>query len=238
MALLLRSCILNQRKLFMKEIITFKRTSMYYTCGNVKKFIPCLQVRHVSDKHSERNTSEREMIYNGTLTNKVRNIKMISLLSSVVSVISQPIIYMKILEEDNAISVGTLFALLNILTICSPLLIHLLTKRYVIEMYHYPNEKKYTAKLYSFLCKKREITFTPNDVIEPKTQITGSFTTCFAGGKPLLFDENCFIDPKHYKIIMNYNKPIDFEVEQLRITAINQPQDKRITMGNKNEEQK
>lgn len=83
-----------------------------------------------------------------------------------------------------------------------------------------------------------QITFTPNDVIEPKTRITGALTTCIAGGKPLLFDESCFIDPKHYKIIMNYNKPTDFEIEQLRITAINQPQDKRITMGNKNEEQK
>ncbi|XP_043583992.1 transmembrane protein 70 homolog, mitochondrial [Bombus pyrosoma] len=238
MVLLLRSCILNQRKLFMKEIIVFKRTSMYYTCGNVEKFRPCLQVRHVSDKHSERNTSEREMIYNGTLTNKVRNIKMISLLSSAVSLISQPIIYMKILEEDNLVGVGTLFALLNVITISSPLLIHLLTRRYVIEMYHYPNEEKYTAKLYSFFCKEREITFSPNDVIEPKTQITGAFTTCVVGGKPLLLDENNFIDPKHYKIIMNYNKPIDFEVEQLHITAINRPQDKRITMGNKNEEQK
>lgn len=123
----------------------------------LQKFRPCLQVRHVSDKHSERNISEREMIYNGTLTNKVRNIKMISLLSSVASVISQPIIYMKILEEDNVVGAGTLFALLNILTISSPLLIHFLTRRYVIEMYHYPKEEKYTAKLYSFFCKKREV---------------------------------------------------------------------------------
>lgn len=222
----------------MQEIITFKRTSIYYTCGNVKKFIPCLQVRHVSDKHSERNTIEREIIYNGTLTNKVRNIKIISLLTSAISVISQPIIYMKILEEDNLIGAGTLFALLNIVTISSPLLIYFLTRRYVIEIYHYPNEEKYTAKLYSFLCKEREITFTPNDVVEPKTQITGAFTTCVVGGKPLLFDENNFVDPKHYKIIMNYNKPIDFVVEELHFTAINRPQDKRITMGNKNEEQK
>ena len=123
----------------------------------LQKFRPCLQVRHVSDKHSERNTNEREMIYNGTLTNKVRNIKLISLLSSVVSVISQPIIYMKILEEDNLASAGTLFALLNVVTISSPLLIHFLTRRYVIEMYHYPNEERYTAKLYSFLCKEREV---------------------------------------------------------------------------------
>ncbi|XP_071856787.1 transmembrane protein 70 homolog, mitochondrial [Bombus fervidus] len=238
MVLILRSCILNQRKLFMQEIITFKQTSMYYTCGNVKKFIPCLQVRHVSDKHSEKNTIEREMIYNGTLRNKVRNIKIVSLLTSAISVISQPIIYMKILEEDNVVGAGTLFAILNVMTISSPLLIHFLTKRYVIDMYHYPKEEKYTAKLFSFLCKEREITFTPNDVIEPKTQITGALTTCVVGGKPLLFDENNFIDPKHYKIIMNYNKPIDFEVKELHIAAINRPQEKRITMGNKNEVQK
>lgn len=211
---------------------------MYYTCGNVKKFIPCLQVRHVSDKHSERNAIEREMIYNGSLKNKVRTVKIMSLLSSVISVISQPIIYMKILEEDNVVGAGTLFALVNVVTISSPILIHFLTKRYVIEMYHYPKEEKYTAKLFSFLCKEREITFTPNDVIEPNTKVSAALTTCVAGGNPLLFDENNFIDPKHYKIIMNYNKPIDFKVKELHIAAINRPQEKRITMGNKNEEQK
>lgn len=137
--------------------ILFCKVTQKYIFLTLQKFIPCLQVRHVSDKHSERNTSVREMIYNGAVTNKVRNIKMFSLLSSVLSVICQPIIYMKILEEDNAISVGTLFALLNILTISSPLLVHFLTKRYVIEMYHYPNKEKYTAELYTFFCKKREV---------------------------------------------------------------------------------
>lgn len=137
--------------------ILFCKVTQKYIIFMLQKFRPCLQVRHVSDKHSERNTNEREMIYNGTLTNKVRNIKLISLLSSVVSVISQPIIYMKILEEDNLASAGTLFALLNVVTISSPLLIHFLTRRYVIEMYHYPNEERYTAKLYSFLCKEREV---------------------------------------------------------------------------------
>lgn len=141
----------------LKIQILFCKVAQKYIFFMLQKFRPCLQVRHVSDKHSERNTSEREMIYNGTLTNKVRNIKMISLLSSAVSLISQPIIYMKILEEDNLVGVGTLFALLNVVTISSPLLIHLLTRRYVIEMYHYPSEEKYTAKLYSFFCKQREV---------------------------------------------------------------------------------
>lgn len=81
-----------------------------------------------------------------------------------------------------------------------------------------------------------QITFTKNDVIEPTTPRTGMFTTCVVKGYPLLLDQNQFLEPKHFNIIMKYNEPIDFEIEELNVTALNQPptENKNVMIENKN----
>lgn len=235
---LLRNYILNQRRFFVQEVTTFTQISTYCICGNIKRFKPCLQVKHFSDKCNE--TTEKNLIYVGPLTRKVRNIKIFSLLSTLVSIGFQPFLYMKLVEEDNLANAGTIFALFNIMTISSPLLVHLLAKRYVIELYHHPKEEEYSAKIFTFFCKQKEITFTKNDVIEPTTPRTGMFTTCIAKGYPLLLDEDQFLEPKHFNIMMKYNEPIDFEIEKLNVTALNRPptENKNVMIEDKNVKQK
>ena len=85
-----------------------------------------------------------------------------------------------------------------------------------------------------------QITFTKNDVIEPTTPRTAMFTTCIAKGYPLLLDESQFLEPKHFNIIMKYNEPIDFEIEELNVTALNQPptENKNVMIEDKNAKEK
>ncbi|CAK9805452.1 Transmembrane protein 70 homolog, mitochondrial [Anthophora plagiata] len=218
MVLLLRSCVLVGRKLFAQEVVSFKHFVTYpkYS-NNLKKFVPSLQVKYFSiDKD---NVQKRELIYTGELSTKIRNIKIISMVTSIASSLTQPFIFMKAFDNDNLISMGIAFAFANLIIVGSPIFIYLLTKRYVVNLYYYPQENNYVAVTYGFL-KKKEITFTPDDVTLPGT-LNGSVTTCFVNNEPLFMDENQFADIKHYNIIMGYNKPSDFHVEPLNITPIN-----------------
>ncbi|XP_017760229.1 PREDICTED: transmembrane protein 70 homolog, mitochondrial [Eufriesea mexicana] len=218
MILLLRSCIFSQRKLLIQEVASFRRTFMYSTNNNIKKFAPFLQARHLSMKNNE--TVGGELIYTGSLTSRVRNLKLVSIITSILTSFGQPIIFSKIIIDDNLIGIAALFAVINLVSIGTPIFVHLLTRRYVITMYKSQNEK-YIAKVYSFLGRQKQIIFTPNDVSEPQL---GAFTTCITKGRPLLFDKKDFIDPKHYFIIMRYNKPIDLEIlKDSNETSITEP---------------
>lgn len=121
----------------------------------LQRFKPCLQVKHFSDKYNE--ITEKNLIYIGPFTWKVRSVKIFSLVSSLMSIGFQPFLYMKLVEDDNLANAGTIFALFNIITISSPLLIHILAKRYVIELYHHPKEEKYTAKVFTLFCRQKEV---------------------------------------------------------------------------------
>ncbi|CAK9810686.1 Transmembrane protein 70 homolog, mitochondrial [Anthophora quadrimaculata] len=218
MVLLLRSCVLIGRKLFTQEVsfkhfVTFPKYS-----NNLKKFVPSLQVKYFSvDKD---NVQKRELVYTGDLWKQIRNIKILSIISTIMSICGQPMLFMKMINNDNLVSLGIIFAFGNIILIGSPILIYLVTKRYVINLYHCPQENTYVAVVYRFFLQRKEITFTPNDIKPPK-MFKGSLTTCIAKDNPLYMDSNQFINLKHYNIIMGYNKPSDFEVEPVNIAPIN-----------------
>ncbi|XP_017881146.1 transmembrane protein 70 homolog, mitochondrial [Ceratina calcarata] len=215
MILILRNCMLNRGKLFTQEIISLKRTFTYRTYNNVKKYLPALQAKYLSTE-SNKNV-DKELIYTGNINAKVRNLKLFSLVSTVGSMTLQPFLYMNMTDENSATTLAMIFALANLIAIGSPVLVHALAKRYVLEMYYNPQEKEYIAKVYSFFFKRNEIKFNPDEVSEPQTRFTGIFTSCYAKNYPLLFDPSLFTNPQHYTIIMGYNKPIVLEVEKLKI---------------------
>ncbi|XP_006610591.1 transmembrane protein 70 homolog, mitochondrial [Apis dorsata] len=229
MVLLLRNWILSRRKLFMQEVVLF-RISMYHKCSNIKnitrennrciqKYTPFLQIRHFSDKN---NKEDKELIYIGSMKTKVISLKVLSLLTTAMSAIFQPYMFMKLIEEDSLTTVIAILTLVNLITIGNPVFIHFATKRYAVEMHYYPKEEKYSATVYTLFLKRKTIKFTPNDVTESKYNFTLPLSTCYVKNKPLFFLEQNFINRKHYFIIMNYNKPIDFQMKSLNVNAINQ----------------
>ncbi|XP_003707253.2 transmembrane protein 70 homolog, mitochondrial [Megachile rotundata] len=206
MALVLRYCILSQSKRLTQEFRLFHHnvSSHTYINSNIKKCGSIVHMKHFSTE------DEKIHIYKGTLTKRVRNLKIFSYATSILSFTSQPFIYMKVLEEDNLTGLVAVFAFLNLVAACSPLLVHWLAKRYVTDMYYYPKEDKYVAEVYDLFINKKQIVFTNDEVEIP--EIDSMLRCCSVEGHPLLFDEAEFIDPKYYCVIMGYNDPIDFEM--------------------------
>ncbi|XP_029036983.1 transmembrane protein 70 homolog, mitochondrial [Osmia bicornis bicornis] len=210
MALILRHCILSQKKRFVHEFLLFHRnvSSHTFNINNVKKFGSLLCAKHFSTKND--GNSDRELIYEGYLTKRIRRLKLFSFFTSAGSIISLPAIYMKAVHDDNLANMGIMFAFLNLVLTLTPLFIHLTTKRYVTEMYYYPKEDMYGANVYGLFLNKRQLKFTKDDVDVPESG--GMLTSCKIQGNPLLFGEEDFKDARHYFIIMGYNDPIDFEM--------------------------
>lgn len=113
-----------------------------------------MQVRHFSD---ENNKKDKELIYIGTMKNKVISLKVLSLLSTTLSIIFQPYMFMKLMEEDSLTTMIVILTLFNLITIGNPIFIHYVTKRYAIEMHYYPKEDKYSATVYTLFLRRKTV---------------------------------------------------------------------------------
>lgn len=69
----------------------------------------------------------------------------------------QPFLYSKAIESDNTGAVLGIFAFIGFLTVTTPLLIHIVTRKYVTHLYYDVKEDKYIANTYSLFVKKKEV---------------------------------------------------------------------------------
>lgn len=214
MSILLRFSLLQNSKNYFKETKNLGRSYVFcmnYKNNHIKRTIPNLQKLRVNystkdHKHSQEKNTE---IYNGTLKNQIRNLKIVSLGTSVCGLAIQPLLILKAAAVDSTAGiVGAI--VIGIFSIASPLLLNLVTKRYVTSVYYDAKEEKYIATSYSLFLRPNKIEFTPADVKIP--DVTGIFTTCFVKGKPLFFDERLFNDSNHYMKIMGFDKPLDYKL--------------------------
>ncbi|XP_015594989.1 transmembrane protein 70 homolog, mitochondrial isoform X1 [Cephus cinctus] len=154
-----------------------------------------------------------EQIYYGTLSTQIRNIKLFSLVTSISSISVQPLLIQRVAESDSIATTIGVCAFVGFFAFVTPLLLHIVTKRYITHLYYDNDRKKYIAITYTLFLQKKKTEFTPDDVYVP--DITGMFTTCLINKKPFFFDMRFFSDMGHYKKIMGYDKPIDFKLGTL-----------------------
>ncbi|XP_043252529.1 transmembrane protein 70 homolog, mitochondrial [Colletes gigas] len=181
----------------------------------------CASTLHIKHFSTESNKElERTLIYTGKLSNKIRNIKIFSFVSSFGTLLFQPMLYMRAVEQDAMLGFIGMFGILGFFTIGNPLLIHSIARKYVTSLYYYPKEDKYVAEIYSLFLRKKEITFTADEVHVPN--VDGMFSICYVKGSPLFFNQDDFEDVTHYNNIMGLYKPIDFKMNNVmeRIKAI------------------
>ncbi|CAL4067445.1 unnamed protein product, partial [Meganyctiphanes norvegica] len=110
-------------------------------------------------------------------------------------------------------SVGLVVAVgsfVGFFTFVTPLLIHWLTKKYVMKIEYDPKTDMYSATTLSFFLREKKIQFSIGDVHVP--DVPGMFTTFHANGRPLFVEPDTFKDLEHYGRIMGYDKPIDFRL--------------------------
>lgn len=95
-------------------------------------------------------------------------------------------------------------------TFVTPILLHSVTKKYVINLTFNPDKETYTAETLTFFLRKQKLEFKPEDVKVP--DVPGMFTSMVIKGVPLFMDPRMFPNPDHYIKIMGYDKPIDFKL--------------------------
>merc|ERR1712142_711167 len=169
------------------------------------------------DAKEEETFEEHEMtVYRGILSTQIKLVKSFSLMTSVTGLSCQPLLYLKMTESSGAslafIAAGGAF--LSFFTFATPLLIHWVSKKYVTEMLYNRIEITYTAVTYSFLLRRKQITFKASDVTIPN--IPGMFTTFQVNGNSLFVDADSFQSAKHYGKLMGYDKPLDIRFKYER----------------------
>ncbi|XP_015429414.1 PREDICTED: transmembrane protein 70, mitochondrial [Dufourea novaeangliae] len=206
-----------QSQIFIKKAVRLQKFlpqrctvgSFAYNNGDIESFARTLQVRYV---HTEgNNKKEKELIYTGLLSKNIFGLKLFTLGTSCVALVTLPFVWDNAIQADkDAITLG-LIGFMGVYAICTPLLIHFLVgRKYVANMYYDSAADKYLAQTYSILLKKKTVEFTENDVHVP--DFTGPFSTCFVKGKPMFFTEPEFTDKTHYHKLMGHYKPINFQL--------------------------
>lgn len=212
MALLLRTWVNNYGRRCCIEISHSKYTCLVNTkiSENQIKVTTCMQRRNYSLKQTPPISSSTE-IYSGILTRQIRNIKVFSLCTSCLGIMAQPIIYQKMAQSSGLATIIGVSVFFSLFAIGTPLLLNLITKKYITHIKYLPEEDKYVASTYTLFLKERKLNFEPKDVLVP--DVPGMFTSCLIKKTPLFITPESFQDLHHYKRIMGYDKPIDLKLE-------------------------
>ncbi|XP_050346380.1 transmembrane protein 70 homolog, mitochondrial [Nymphalis io] len=164
--------------------------------------------RNFATKVNQENELER--IYYGPLTPQIKAVKIFSVSSSAAGLAAQPIIIREATTIGSTSLLVALCSVVGFFTFVTPLLLHLITKKYVTEIHYDPKTLTYKATTINFFLASVQLDFKAEDVVVP--DIPGMFTTMVAKGKPLFIEARHFTDPLYYAKIMGYDKPLDFKL--------------------------
>lgn len=102
-------------------------------------------------------TSEKQQIYFGTLTPKIRAVKAFSLSTSVIGLAAQPMLIEKSSQLGGTSIVILVCSFVGFFTFITPLVLHFITKKYVTEISYDPLKDEYTATTLSIFLTRKEV---------------------------------------------------------------------------------
>lgn len=105
-------------------------------------------VRHFASKQKEEEKLER--IYYGPLTPQIRAVKIFSVSSSAAGLAAQPIIIREASSIGSTSLIVALCSVVGFFTFVTPILLHIITKKYVTEMHYNPETETYRATTLNF----------------------------------------------------------------------------------------
>lgn len=103
--------------------------------------------------------------------------------------------------------------IIGVFTFLIPVLLHILTKGYVIRLYHNPERDTYTVITYSVFLTEKKNVFHQRQVRIPA--ISKMFTTFYADHIGLMVDPDMFPIPHDYNHLMGYDKPFRFDADDI-----------------------
>ncbi|KAM4727692.1 transmembrane protein 70, mitochondrial [Anableps anableps] len=189
------------------------------TLRTVRRSAPILSKVHSSCQGSQclsttGYTEDGILIYTGSLGTAVKGVKMFSYSTSGASLILMPQILLKTGLGVSSIALQVTFCgVVGFFTFLTPILLHLITKGYVIRLYHNPDRDTYTAITCSVFLTEKRCVFHQCQVRIPA--VSKMFTTFYAGHMGLLVDPDLFLNFHDYNHLMGYDKPFSFSKEDM-----------------------
>ncbi|XP_062285106.1 transmembrane protein 70, mitochondrial [Scomber scombrus] len=160
--------------------------------------------------HSE----EGNLIYTGSLGSAVRGVKMFSYTTSGASLFLMPQILFKTGVGVQSVALQAAFCgVIGFFTFLTPVLLHVITKGYVIRLYHNPDTDTYTAVTYSVFLTEKKTVFHQKEVRIPA--VSKMFTTFYADKAGLLVNPDLFLLSQDYNHLMGYDKPFSFHSDDI-----------------------
>ncbi|KAF7223227.1 transmembrane protein 70, mitochondrial [Nothobranchius furzeri] len=159
-------------------------------------------------------SEDGQLIYTGNLGMAVRGVKMFSYCTSGASLIIVPQVLLKTGMGVESFALQVAFCgIIGFFIFITPVLLHVITKGYVLRLYHNADTDTYTAITSSVFLTERRCVFTQNQVRIPS--ISKMFTTFYAGQRGLLVNPDLFPIPQDYNHLMGYDKPFSFSTDQI-----------------------
>ncbi|OCT74817.1 transmembrane protein 70, mitochondrial [Xenopus laevis] len=171
-------------------------------------------VRYISTSQGAGNYEDGRLIYTGNLAKSVLGIKFFSYSTSIFSICLMPYILLQSGISVDSLALKIAFvSVVGFFTFVTPVTLHLITKGYVIRLYHNSETDTYTAVTYNALLAEKRTVFHPKDVEIPG--VSKMFTTFYAQKKSMLVNPMLFGNPYDYNHLMGYDKPFTFSPEEL-----------------------
>lgn len=107
--------------------------------------------------HFTDDNPELVSVYQGKYTNQILRVKMFSLMTSAVGLVAQPVLFNKGIEVGGTGLGFLMCSVVGIFTFVTPLLLHFVTKKYVIDIKYNRKTDEYTCVTISFFLFKNEV---------------------------------------------------------------------------------
>lgn len=144
----------------------------------------------------------------------IKIIKRLSISTTILSAGVQPFLFPKLLATGSSFAIG--FASITCAGIfVSPLILNLITRRYVTKLFYDDRSEKFTAKHLNLINRDVMLSYQSKDVRVP--EMLGIFTTYTVGPKrrPLFIDPQQVTDMDAYKKMLGFDLPIDFKADRI-----------------------
>lgn len=113
----------------------------------------------ISSSSSSSSTSDAVKIYTGSMSGKFWRVKIFSASTSVLGICAQPVLIEKGAAIAGTAGVVALCSVAGFFAFVTPVLLHLVVKKYVIEMDYNRTTDEYTATTISLLMRKKKVSY-------------------------------------------------------------------------------
>ena len=101
--------------------------------------------------------SKLDCIYYGPLTPQIKGVKVFSLSSSVAGLLAQPIIIREAATIGSTSLLVAICSMVGFFTFITPILLHVITKKYVTEIHYDPATSTYKATTINFFLARKQV---------------------------------------------------------------------------------